>query len=77
LLGTAHSQNGIQVSGINLNAAQITAAGLTYPTILTAPPAGTAANPNLFVFAKDYVQPYVEQGRVGFERQFGKSAISR
>jgi outer membrane receptor protein involved in Fe transport len=73
VLGTAHSQNGIQVTGINLVAAQITAAGFSYPTILTAPPAGTAANPNLFVFAKDYVQPYVEQGRVGFERQFARN----
>jgi outer membrane receptor protein involved in Fe transport len=73
VLGTAHSQNGIQVTGINLVTAQITAAGFSYPTILTAPPAGTAANPNLFVFAKDYVQPYVEQGRVGFERQFAKN----
>ena len=73
VLGTAHSQNGIQVTGVNLNAAQITAAGFSYPTILTAPPAGTAANPNLFVFAKDYVQPYVEQGRLGFERQFAKN----
>ena len=73
VLGTAHSQNGIQVTGINLNAAQIAAAGLSYPTILSAPPAGTAANPNLFVFARDYVQPYVEQGRAGVERQLGKS----
>jgi outer membrane receptor protein involved in Fe transport len=73
VLGTADSQNGIQVTGINLTAAQITAAGFNYPTVLTAPPAGTAANPNLFVFAKDYVQPYVEQGRVGFERQFARN----
>lgn len=73
VVGTAHSQNGIQVSGINLNAAQIAAAGFTYPTILTAPPAGTVANPNLFVFAHDYVQPYVEQGRLAFERQFAKN----
>ncbi len=73
VVGTAHSQNGIQVTGINLNAAQITAAGLVYPAILTAPPAGTTANPNLFVFAHDYVQPYVEQGRVGFERQVSKN----
>jgi outer membrane receptor protein involved in Fe transport len=73
VVGTAHSQNGIQVTGINLNAAQITAAGLVYPTILTAPPAGTTANPNLFVFAEDYVQPYIEQGRIGFERQFAKN----
>src|ERR1051325_11679378 len=73
VLGTAHSQNGIQVTGVNLNAAQIAAAGLTYPTILSAPPAGTVANPNLFVFARDYVQPYVEQGRAAVEHQFGKN----
>ena len=62
ILGTAHSQNGIQVTGVNLNAAQIAAAGFSYPTILTAPPAGTAANPNLFVFARDYVQPGLRPG---------------
>ena len=73
VVGTAHSQNGIQVTGINLNAAQIASAGLVYPAILSAPPAGTTANPNLFVFAHDYVQPYVEQGRVGFERQVTKN----
>ncbi len=59
--GTAHSQNGINVTGINLNAAQI-----------TAPPAGTSANPNLFLFAPDYVQPYTEQGRIGVEREVAK-----
>jgi len=73
VLGTAHSQNGIQVTGINLNAAQIAAAGLVYPATLTAPPAGTTANPNLFVFAHDYVQPYVEQGRIAIERQIGNN----
>jgi outer membrane receptor protein involved in Fe transport len=69
VLGTVHSQNGVNVTGINLNAAQIAAAGLAYPNILTAPPAGTSANPNLFVFADDYVNPYVEQGRLGVERE--------
>lgn len=73
ILGTAHSQNGISVTGINLNAAQITATGLTYPNILSAPPAGTSSNPNLFLFANDYAQPYVEQGRIGFERQIGRN----
>ena len=67
--GTAHSQNGINVSGINLTAAQIVTAGLVYPRILTAPPPGTSANPNLFLFANDYVQPYTEQGRIGVERE--------
>jgi hypothetical protein len=73
VVGTVHSQNGINVTGINLNAAGIVAAGLTYPNILTAPPAGTSSNPNLFVFAKDYEQPYVEQGRLGFEREIAKN----
>src|SRR6266446_7939706 len=51
--GTAHSQNGINVTGVNLTAAQIVAAGLVYPAMLTGPPAGTSANPNLFLFASD------------------------
>lgn len=70
--GTAHSQNGINVTGVNLNAGQIVAAGLVYPAILTAPPAGTSANPNLFLFASDYEQPYIEQGRLGVEREVTK-----
>ena len=70
--GTAHSQNGINVTGINLTAAQIVAAGLVYPSILTASPAGTSSNPNLFLFASDYVQPYTEQGRIGVEREVAK-----
>ncbi|MFN2454969.1 MAG: carboxypeptidase regulatory-like domain-containing protein [Pyrinomonadaceae bacterium] len=70
VVGTAHSQNGINVTGINLrNAAAIAAAGLVYPNILTAPPAGAVANPNLFLFADNYVQPYVQQARLGFERE--------
>ncbi|MFL6283882.1 MAG: TonB-dependent receptor domain-containing protein [Pyrinomonadaceae bacterium] len=73
VLGTAHSQNGINVTGINLNAAQLTTLGLHYPNILTAPPAGTSANPNLYYFAPDYEQPYVEQGRIGVERELWKN----
>jgi outer membrane receptor protein involved in Fe transport len=71
--GTAHSQNGINVTGINLNAAQIVSAGLVYPAILTGPPAGTSANPNLFLFASDYEQPYIEQGRIGVEREVARN----
>jgi len=70
VLGTAHSQNGISVTGINLSsAAAIAAAGLVYPNILTAPPTGATANPNLYLFADNYVQPYVQQARLGFERE--------
>ncbi|MFL6257611.1 MAG: TonB-dependent receptor domain-containing protein, partial [Pyrinomonadaceae bacterium] len=69
VLGTAHSQNGIQVTGVNLTAAQLTTLGLSYPRILTAVPTVGSANPNLYYFAPDYVQPYVEQGRLGVERE--------
>ncbi len=73
VLGTAHSQNGINVTGINLTAAGITAAGLRYPNILSAPPAGISSNPNLFLFEENYVQPYVQQGRLGVERELVKN----
>jgi outer membrane receptor protein involved in Fe transport len=69
VLGTAHSQNGINVTGVNLTAAQLTTLGLSYPSILTAVPTVGSANPNLYYFAPDYVQPYVEQGRLGVERE--------
>ena len=75
--GTAHSQNGINVTGINISDNVLTPvnevnAVVTYPNILTAPPAGLSSNPNLFLFAPDYVQPYTEQGRIGVEREVAK-----
>ncbi|MGI9068992.1 MAG: TonB-dependent receptor [Pyrinomonadaceae bacterium] len=73
MLGTAHSQNGIQVTGVNLtSAAQIAAAGLTYPNVLSGPPAagaGAPVRPNLYLFAAGYEQPYVHQARLGIERE--------
>jgi outer membrane receptor protein involved in Fe transport len=72
VLGTAHSQNGINVTGVTLNASQLASLGLTYPNVLTAPPAIGGANPSLFFFAPDYENPYVEQGRLGFEREMAK-----
>lgn len=78
MLGTAHSQNGINVINVSLNQAQLTAAGLVYPNILTAPPTGAVpARPSLFIFAEDYAQPYTQQGRLGFEREiFNNMSLS-
>jgi hypothetical protein len=72
MLATSFSQNGIQVTGVTLNAGQMATIGLTYPNILSAPPniAGVTANPSLYLFAKDYAQPYVQQGRLGIEHEF-------
>ncbi|HWS87217.1 MAG TPA: TonB-dependent receptor [Pyrinomonadaceae bacterium] len=69
VLGTAHSQNGINVTGVNLTAAQLNTLGLRYPNILTTVPSVGSANPNLYYFAPDFVMPYVEQGRLGVERE--------
>ena len=71
ILGTAHSGNGVQTTGITLSSsAAIAAAGLTYPNVFTAPPAGASAGrPDIFLFERGYTQPYVQQGRLGFERE--------
>lgn len=69
MLGTAHSQNGVSVKNYSLNAAQITANGLVYPNILTAPPTVGLSPISIYLFAPDYAQPYVQQGRLGYERE--------
>jgi len=69
MLGTAHSQNGIQVTGITLNCTLVPNPCLTYPAIFTSPPATGAQTPSIYLFAKDYAQPYVQQGRLGVERE--------
>ena len=73
MLGTAHSQNGISVKNYSLNAAQLTANGLVYPNILTAPPSVGLTPISIYLFAPDYEQPYVEQGRLGYEREIMKN----
>jgi outer membrane receptor protein involved in Fe transport len=69
MLGTAHSQNGLQVSGVTLNCVTgLPAPCLTYPAIFTSLPAA-GASPSLYLFSRDYAQPYVQQGRLGVERE--------
>jgi outer membrane receptor protein involved in Fe transport len=69
MLGTAHSNNGINILGVTLTCTVLLNPCPTYPNIFTTPPAAGANIPNLFLFAKDYQQPYVQQGRLGFERE--------
>ncbi|HMF56267.1 MAG TPA: TonB-dependent receptor [Pyrinomonadaceae bacterium] len=77
MLGTAHSQNGINVTNISLNAAQLAVLGLTYPNVLTAPPTVGATPINLLLFVNDYAQPYVQQARLGYEREvFSNTSLS-
>ena len=78
MLGTAHSQNGIQVTGVSLTCTTTPSNPcLTYPAIFTAPPSAGGVNPSLYMFARDYAQPYIQQGRVGVERElFANTSLS-
>jgi hypothetical protein len=47
-----------------------------YPDIFTRRRRG-GVNPSLYLFAKDYAQPYVQQGRLGVERElFANTSLS-
>src|SRR6185503_19504972 len=77
MLGTAHSQNGIQVTGVSLNCTLNPNPCLVYPNIFTAPPASGGLNPSLYLFSRDFAQPYVQQGRLGVERElFANTSLS-
>jgi hypothetical protein len=78
MLGTSHSQNGIQVTGVNLTCNTTPSNPcLTYPAIFTTAPATGGLTPSLYLFAEDYAQPYVQQGRLGVERElFSNMSLS-
>jgi outer membrane receptor protein involved in Fe transport len=70
MVGTSHSQNGIQVTGVSLTCTTLpTNPCPTYPNIFTTAPGVGALTPSLYLFARDYAQPYVQQGRLGIERE--------
>ncbi len=70
LTGTAHSQNGIQVVAIDINCSTSPTLCPTYPNVFAAVPTNVAAvTPNLYLFSKDYKQPFTQQARLQFERE--------
>jgi outer membrane receptor protein involved in Fe transport len=73
MLGTAHSNNGVNILGVTLNCTLVPNPCPTYPAILTAPPAGTGNIPNLYLFSRNYQNPYVQQARLGVEHEFTKN----
>ncbi len=44
---------------------------ITFPSSLTAFPAGVSITPSIVVFSPNFRSPYVEQGNLGLEHQFG------
>jgi outer membrane receptor protein involved in Fe transport len=73
MLGTTHSNNGINILGVTLNCTLVPNPCPTYPNIFSAAPALGAQRPNLFLFSEDYQQPVVHQGRLGIEREVVKN----
>ena len=65
MVGTGHSQNGIQVQSINFPVALMP----VYPGRYDSLPAALASLPqNIFVFAPDFQNPRVNQSSIGVER---------
>jgi hypothetical protein len=68
MIGTAHSNNGINVQTITFLGSQIP----TYPNIYSALPTGiTLPKPTIFVFDPNFQNPKVQQGSLGVEHQIG------
>jgi outer membrane receptor protein involved in Fe transport len=66
MVGTAHSNNGINVQTITFTGNQIP----TYPAVFSSLPTGAALpKPTIFNFDRSYQNPRVEQASIGFEYQ--------
>jgi len=65
MIGTAHSNNGINVQTLTFTGANIPA----YPTIFPSIPSGVAAGkPTILVFDRNFQSPKVQQASVGIEQ---------
>lgn len=71
MTGTAHSQNGIQVIAIDITCSPAPAVPCPlYPNVFSAAPSGANLAPfNLYLFSKNYKQPFTHQARLQFERE--------
>jgi hypothetical protein len=74
ITGTAHSQNGIQVIAIDINCTSPGAVCPLYPNVFTTVPVGATLAPiNLYLFDRNYKQPFTHQARLQFEREVWKN----
>ncbi|HSP14970.1 MAG TPA: TonB-dependent receptor [Thermoanaerobaculia bacterium] len=68
MIGTAHSNNGINVQTLSFSGSAIP----TYPNIFSSiPTGGTAGKPTIFVFDPNFQNPKVQQSSLGVEHQLG------
>jgi outer membrane receptor protein involved in Fe transport len=66
MVGTAHSNNGINVQTLTFTGALVP----TYPAVFTTPPqGGSAPRPTIFTFENDYQNPRLQQASAAVEYQ--------
>ncbi len=77
MTGTAHSQNGIQVIAIDINCTTAPAGTCpVYPALFpTVPTSVAAVTPNLYLFDRNFRQPFTHQARLQFEREVFRNTI--
>ncbi|MEO6050777.1 MAG: TonB-dependent receptor [Pyrinomonadaceae bacterium] len=74
MTGTAHSQNGVQVVALDINCVTTPTLCPLFPNVFSAPPTGATLAPiNLYLFDKNFQQPYTQQARLQFEREVYKN----
>jgi hypothetical protein len=74
--GTAHSQNGLQVIALDINCTATPALCPTFPNVFASIPTTVAAvTPNLYLFDKNYQQPYTQQFHFQFEREVFSNTV--
>ncbi|MDQ1640052.1 MAG: hypothetical protein QOF62_3391 [Pyrinomonadaceae bacterium] len=70
ITGTAHSQNGLQVIALDINCTLTPALCPTFPNVFASIPTTVAAvTPNLYLFDKNYQQPFTQQFHLQFEKE--------
>ncbi|MCS6804771.1 MAG: TonB-dependent receptor [Acidobacteriota bacterium] len=70
MLGTAHSNNGLNVIALSFTGAAVP----TYPNRFSSiPTGGAAAPPTLYFFAPDYVSPQTQQASLGIEYELARN----
>jgi len=77
ITGTAHSQNGIQVIAVDISCLSIPPPPVPcplYPNVFSAAPSGVSLAPiNLYLFDRNYKQPFTHQARLQFEKEVWKN----
>lgn len=71
MIGTAMSNNGINVQTFTFDSTKGQVVPVTYPNTIASIPTGSANTPSIFVFDPNFQSPKVQQGSLGVDHQLG------